>query len=178
MKAIEVNLASPQKIEVSGATFTLAREDFAGKDDALCLTLPSGEESRFLGAADVSELIDDPRIHILTGAKSDEVLIFGGERALRLSSQGVTGEIATFREWRFAEYFATDFFSCEGGMLIVYESGVMLVDEALAVRWHDPKYFNDIVHRVSNGVITLLRDEELEWTIALTDGATSISKIR
>jgi hypothetical protein len=174
MRITELKLTSPQKLEVSGTVFTLSWERFANRDDALRLTSPTGEERHLVGVVDVSQQIDNPRIHILTGSSSDNVLVFGGEHALRLSNQGVEGEIATFRDWRNTELWSTEFFSCAEGMVSVYESGILLVDEALAVRWHDPKYLNDVVQRVSSNTITLLRDGEMQWTITLADGSASI----
>jgi hypothetical protein len=174
MNIVELNLTMPRRFEVFGEAFTAAQGRHIGQDDALRLTLPSGEARLFPHAVDVSQSIEYSRIHVLTGSKSNQALLFGGERALRLSPAGIEEEIATDRTWGMSEYWATEFLPCPYGALVVYESGVFLIDESLGIRWHVPKYINDFVQHVSERAITLLRDHEDEWTISLPDGRTSI----
>ncbi|HEX4382204.1 MAG TPA: hypothetical protein VH083_04620 [Myxococcales bacterium] len=174
MNIRELNLTTPQGFEVFGAAFTAAEARHIGEDNALRLTLPSGEARIFPHAVDDSQSILYSRVHVLTGSKSNQALVFGGERALRLSGRGVEEEIATNRSCDMSEYFATEFFACADGTLIVYESGVFLIDESLVIRWHVLKYINDIVQQVSGKAINFLRDHEEEWSISLPDGLPSI----
>jgi len=91
-----------------------------------------------------------------------------------VSSNGeVKSEFATFREWGDEEYWVTDIIQQQAAIVIVYELGVLMIDEALQVRWHQPKYFNDDLVAVAGNALKFRRDGEEEWFIRLEDGSVS-----
>ncbi len=137
-----------------------------------------GAHAELSAAVDVSERLLNPRVFVIEGASPDTFLLFGGEKLYWVSTTGVVrSEFATFREWGNEEYWVTEIVQQKAAIVIIYESGVLMIDEALQVRWHQPKYFNDNLVAVAGNALQFRRDGKDEWLIRLEDGGISPEKM-
>jgi hypothetical protein len=173
MNVLEVKLESPQVVQIGGADFNLAREDFADRNDALRIAIQAtGEEQVVVGGVDVSQQIPHPRVHVIRGAESARAFIFGGEKAVWLADGRVDKELTTYRDFDYTEYWVTHFFETAVGLLIAYEFGLLLLDQRLNVKWHRFKYLTDYVRSIDQHAIFLVSyDEEHHWEASLEDGS-------
>jgi hypothetical protein len=171
MKVSEVTLAKRATLSLNGREFGAAEcAPVADRADALRIQLKNGGELELPAAVDVSEQLRAPRIFLIEGESSDAVFLFGGEKAYRLSIMGeVDAVLQTFRTYKNAEYWNTDIIARPHDVVIVYEAGVLVVDEALAPKFHKSKLFNDFFASLEGDSVRLLRDHETEWRMQLAD---------
>jgi hypothetical protein len=134
---------------------------------------PGSSELDLLDAVDDGQTVDEPRIHAIYGVSHNHVFLFGGPTAYRIDSAAIVRErIELYREREFEEYWHSAIASTGAGILVIYESGCLLLDNALQVRWHVKKYFNDFFYKVSGDELHFLRDHDhgKRWSLALADG--------
>ncbi|HEX8600624.1 MAG TPA: hypothetical protein VF952_19175 [Chloroflexia bacterium] len=135
------------------------------------IVIPDKGGLDLLDLVDDGQTVDEPRIHVIYGLSPSEVFLFGGPKAYRINSNGtVMEEVELYRGRELEEYWDTAIESTEVGILVIYESGCLLLDNMLQVSWHIKKYLNDFFYRVSSDEIEFLRDHEERWRLALTDG--------
>jgi hypothetical protein len=176
MEWTEVELTGVQPLHFKGKRIgTVERRDAWGsRVDSLALRFDTGALAELRAAVDVSEQLSNPRVFIIEGTSPDTFLLFGGERLYWVSANGeVKSEFATFREWGSEEYWVTDIIPQQDALVIIYESGVLMIGEALQVRWHQSKYFNDDLVAVEGRALKFSRDGQEEWIIRLEDGSVS-----
>ena len=176
MEWTEIELTGVRPLHFKGKRIgTAERRDASGsRVDSLALRFDTGAHAELRAAVDVSEHLSNPRVFIIEGTSPDTFLLFGGERMYWLSTSGeVKSEFVTFREWGDEEYWVTDIIQHQRAIVIIYELGVLMIDEALRVRWHQPKYFNDDLVTVEGDALKFSRDGEEEWFIRLEDGSVS-----
>jgi hypothetical protein len=136
------------------------------------IAIPGKTELDLLDAVDDGQTVDEPRIHAIFGERPDEVFLFGGPKAYRLSSAGeIHGPIELYREREFEEYWYTTLVNTEQGVVIIYETGCLLLDSALRVRWHVEKYVNDFFDKVVGNRLEFLYDHDDRWSLSVIDGS-------
>ena len=175
MEWTEIELTGVQPLHFKGKRIgTVERRDAWGsRTDSLALRFDTGVHAELRAAVDVSEHLSNPRVFIIEGTSPDTFLLFGGERLYWVSATGaVKSEFTTFREWGNEEYWVTEIIRQQDAIVIIYESEVLMIDEALRVRWHQSKYFNDDLVTVEGDALKFSRDGE-EWFIRLEDGSVS-----
>jgi hypothetical protein len=175
MKIEEITLDRAKSLQLGGHEFaTIERRDCRGRDDCLAIWKGTDPDSVLVGAVDVSEQIDGPRVFSFEGARSDLLMLFGGENAYWIGTDGkATAELALFRTWGNAEYWTTTMIEHNQLMIIIYEAGVLIIDRLLDVVSHKPKYFNDVFVDIKDEALTFVRDNTLRWSMLLRDGSTS-----
>jgi hypothetical protein len=144
MEWTEIELAGIRPLHFKGRRVGTAerRDAWDSRIDSLMLRFDTGAHAELRAAVDVSERLANPRVFVIEGTSPDTFLLFGGERMYLVSTNGeVKSEFATFREWGYEEYWVTDIIQQQAAIVIIYESGVLMIDEALQVRWHKFKYF-------------------------------------
>lgn len=135
------------------------------------VSIPGKPALDLVDAVDDGETVDEPRIHAVFGDVLDEVFLFGGPKAYLVGSLSTINEVvATYRERKFEEYWYTTLVDTPAGTVLVYESGCLLLDANLQVRWHIEKQFNDFFDRVTENELEFLCDHEQRWSVALEDG--------
>jgi hypothetical protein len=72
-----------------------------------------------------------------------------------------------------AELTASEIIRHQDALIVIYESGVLMIDEALQVLWHQSKYFNDDFVAIEGRALKFSRDGQEEWLIRLEDGSVS-----
>jgi hypothetical protein len=175
MEWTEIELSGVQPLHFKGKRVgTVGRRETRDRVDGLALRFDTGAHVELRAAADVSEQLSCPRVFVIEGRSPDTFLLFGGERMYWLSTGGaVKSELVTFRKWGDEEYWVTDIIQQQAAVVIIYELGVLMIDEALQVRWHQSKYFNDDLAAVEGGALKFSRDGQEEWFIRLEDGSVS-----
>jgi len=137
------------------------------------IAISGKSEIDLLDAVDDGQTVDEPRMHAIFGERLDEVFLFGGPKAYRLSSAGEVREtVELFRNRELEEYWYTDLLATEPGIVVIYEKGCLLLDNALRVRWHVEKYINDFFDRVADNRLEFVLDGEERWSLSLVDGST------
>jgi hypothetical protein len=123
-----------------------------------------------LPAVDHSERLDYPRVFVIAGKPSDTLVLFGGEQVYWLSTEGKLRKIfKTFRSSDTEEYWETQIIERSRDVVIVYEAGILVIDENLAITCHKQKLFNDFFVSIEGDSIKFLRDQETEWQMQLAD---------
>lgn len=174
MGCTEIALTGIQPLYFRGRQIgTVERRVTRDRDDGLSLHVGTGAHTELRAAVDVSEQLAKPRVFIIEGTPPSTFLLFGGERLYWVSTNGeVKSEIALFREWGWEEYWTTEFIQQQDAIVIIYESGVLMIDEALQIRWHKRKYFNDDLAAVEGTTLKFIRDGQEAWFMRLEDGTT------
>jgi hypothetical protein len=176
MEWTEIELTGVRPLHFKGKRIGTAerRDAWGSRIDSLALRFDTGVHAELRAAVDVSEHLSNPRVFIIEGTSPDTFLLFGGERMYWISPNGaVKSEFATFREWGNEEYWMTEIIHQQGALVTIYDSGVLMIDEALQVRWHQSKYFNDDLAAVEGGALKFSRDGQEEWFMRLEDGSVS-----
>jgi hypothetical protein len=175
MEWTEIELTGVQSLHFKGKRIgTAERRETRDRTDSLSLHLDTAQRVELRAAVDVSERLSNPRVFVIEGTSSDTFLLFGGERLYWVSTSGeVRSEFATLRAWGNEEYWVTEIVQQHAAIVIIYESGVLMIDEALQVRWHQPKYFNDDLVAVAGNALHFRRDGDEEWLMRLEDGGIS-----
>lgn len=125
-------------------------------------------------AVDAGEMLDDPRVFVIEGRRIDHVCLIGGAQTYSISSLGgieKTGRL--FREDSLTEYWTTLLCEKQDDLLIIYESGVLILDDLFHVRFHQKKMINDVLINVGKNSLTFVRDHETEWSMDLPDVLSS-----
>jgi hypothetical protein len=175
MKWTEITLRGVQSLQVGGRRVgTVERRETADRIDGLSIHFDTGPHLELRAAVDVSEQLECPRVVVIEGAPRDVFLLFGGEKAYWLTSDGaVKAEFPLFRKWGEEEFWTMRIIDHGSEVVVIYEAGVMAIDEALQVRWHKPKLLNDQFVGLGDNVIKFARDDDAEWFMRLEDGSTS-----
>lgn len=115
---------------------------------------------------DTSQGPREHRVWLLMSDRDESVAIFGGLIAYWLdSSHQLASKEKLFREASDEEYWELKAVLLPRGALVVYEGGVMLLEESLKVRWHIRKRYNDSVELVENGCVHFLSETGERWFI-------------
>jgi hypothetical protein len=123
---------------------------------------------------DDGETTETPRIFKLTGAPSDALLLLGGTNVYRIDSTGKAALTTTLnRDTVNTEFWNLQLIASQQGALIIYESGIALIDSLLKQKWHVPKRYNDFFSKLENNRLWLLEDHELLWFVDLSTGTRS-----
>jgi hypothetical protein len=140
----------------------------AGGIDCLGIRLECGVFLELSAAMDISEQLQAPRIFVIEGKPNETFAIFGGERIYWISTAGkVVKDFQTFRTYAEAEYWETKIINRPSDAVLIYESGVSVIDEDLRIRCHKIKFFNDFFAALEGDSITLLRDHDVKWRMQL-----------
>ncbi len=174
MKWTEIALRGVQPLEFGGKRVgTVERRETADRIDGLAICFGAGPCVELRAAVDVSEQIECPRVFVIEAAHRDTFLLLGGEKAYWLTSDGaVKAEFPLFRKWGEEEFWTMQILDHGSGVLVIYEAGVIAIDEALQVRWHKPKLLNDQFMALEGNVLKFARDHDAEWFVRLEDGNT------
>ena len=172
----ELALDGRRPLNFRGRQIALAeRREDQNIDNSLRLRFDSGVELVLESAVDVSQTIDLPRIFVIEGLASEKLMIFGGEKAYWILADGrLFGEYLTNRASDLTKYWSTRFVQIDDGLIVIYETSVLALDQLLEVRWHTRKYINDFFASVANGSLKFLRDHDLEWSMQISDGTPSL----
>jgi hypothetical protein len=120
---------------------------------------------------DGGEAADEPRCLALHGRSPSRLLVLGGPVAYRIRSSGLPEETITLRRrWETSMRWGIHLLDTVRGTLIVYESGVLLVGDDLAVRWHQRKYSTDAFDRIDGEHLCFRDARTLPWKMSLDDG--------
>jgi hypothetical protein len=170
MQVTEVSLANRSELYFRGRPFaTVESSERGDRPDGLELLFAGERRLELPAAADVGEEHRIPRLFLIGGNSEDSVFIFGGEKAYRLSTKGeVEGVVQTFRSFEDAEYWATKFIQRAHDIVIIYEAGVMVLNETLNVTFQKRKLFNDFFVSMEADSIKFVTDHETEWHMQLT----------
>jgi hypothetical protein len=172
MKVTEIALANSSPFYFQGKQLgTIERGSLAGRADSLKVRIGGGSFLELPAAVDISEQLRAPRVFLIEGKPDGRFFIFGGEKAYWLSVEGrVENLLTTFRTYTDAEYWETRVIERPNDIVIIYEAGVLAVDEDLNIKCHKSKLFNDIVASIEGDSLRLLRDHDTEWHMQLADG--------
>lgn len=168
MKYTQYNLTGPKALIVHGVELgTIERRNYSDRSNGLRIFY-KGRVVDLPSAVDVSEELDEPRIFVIEGANTDKFFIFGGENAFWVSID-VTEitRLNLFREYRDQEYWTTTILEQPKALIIIYEAGVLVINEALKVLTQKPKFFNDFFVAIEEKGIKFLRDHEEEWLMPM-----------
>ncbi len=163
MKITEVELTdSSILVFPDGATAELrysAPQWGGDKREVLRVQFPTANEIELDDAVDNGETTDYPRIHSIAGSPRESLLLFGGPMAYTISSgEQIIERIGLFRTWDCAEYWSTEFAESSEGLMIVYEAGVLVVNQCLTPIGHIKKRFNDVYRGIHDGKVVLTDD--------------------
>lgn len=174
MKWTEIALIGVQSLQFCDKRLgTIERRETADRIDGLVVRFDTGASIELSAAVDVSEQLEHPRVFVFEGKSRDMFLLFGGEKAYWLSNDGIVkSEYPLFREWGEEEFWTTRILEQGGRVFVIYEVGVLAIDEMLHVRWHKPKLLNDYFVAVENDVLKFTRDHNAEWFMRLDNGNT------
>jgi hypothetical protein len=59
-------------------------------------------------------------------------------------------------------------------MCLIYEGGVLALDDTFTELWHVRKFFNDELVSVEKQALRFCRDHEQQWFLRLADGYSSL----
>jgi hypothetical protein len=154
MKYTEIILRNGQPLQFDGERIgTVQVQETADRIDGLTVHFDNGPHVELRAVVDVSEQLECPRVFVIEGALPDAFLLIGGEKAYEIATDGtVRSEASLFRKWGEEEYWTTRIIEHASGVIVIYEAGVMAIGEDLALRWHTPKFFNDVKGSV-NGIV-------------------------
>jgi hypothetical protein len=140
-------LREPQDLAFpNGERFVVAVES-ADFDD-LSVKFASGPELVLAGVIDADERFLWPRLHLFVGVDPTQLLFFGGPAAYRVRSDGhVLERLETQRDLADYECGSLDVITAGDIAVIVYEVGILVIDDDLRRRWLRRKYMNQ--HRVT-----------------------------
>jgi hypothetical protein len=123
----------------------------------------------------MSQQLESPRLFVIEKNPPDSFVIFGGERVYWVTDEGkFLHETSLFRRLDCSEYWTTQVIEDRQRIIVIYESGVLALDEDLRVRWHRKKFFNDVFVSSEDDVLKFVQDHDTPWNMRATDG-TDIS---
>lgn len=151
----------------------VAPEDCSGRGDCLELRLTACPALRLTAVVDISERLDRPRVFYAESTVTTSVLLFGGETAYRVSCKGeIEYSMPLFRQVGDAEYWILQIVDQDDRLYLIYEGGVLALDDAFTKLWHVRKFFNDELVSIEKEALRFCRDHELKWFVRLTDGSS------
>lgn len=152
---------------------TIELTETINRIDSITIHFDVGSQLVLPSAADVSEQLYCPRVFVMEGTPSDMFLIFGGQFIYWITHDGqIRHKDSLFRTWGEEEYWTMEVIEHGSLTIVIYEAGVLAIEETLRVRWHSPKMFNDHFLALEGNMLKFLREEEVEWLMHLEDGAT------
>jgi hypothetical protein len=164
----EITLDNHASLIVNGET--LGSLEYVQKNSTLNINVSNGRCLELPHAVDVSEQESKPRVFIVVDRLGSTFMIFGGPIAYLLGRDiSPLGEIKLFRDEIDQEYWKTEFVPRENRLIIIYEAGVLVLDDNLSVRSHQPKLFNDLFQGMDGNAIRFIRDHEQEWLMMLDE---------
>jgi hypothetical protein len=96
----------------------------------------------------------------------------GGTRLHHLAADGSRrGATELFRRSADQEYWQTKIVERERDLIVIYEAGVLVIDETLKIPFHQPKLYNDVFSNIEGNEIRFVRDHDREWVMALSDSS-------
>ena len=132
----------------------------------------SGKVLMLRNVIDRSETLEDLRVFVVEGRLPRTLLLLGGRQTYLISSQGYAAEqIALVREDGDEEYWSLNIFHGVKESVVLYEGGILVLDDLLAVRFHQKKLFNDKLIEMDERRLKFQRNESIEWYFNLDDGA-------
>lgn len=150
-----VVLAGPQEL-LFGDYEPIVVERVDAESLDLRVTFLDGRQKMLQGAVDTDERFLDPRITIFTGTDSAEMLLFGGPQAYRLRSDGkIVDRIATLRDLEDYECGSLEVVLHDNLAVIVYEVGILVIDDRLTPRWLRRKYMGRGNIEIADGLLCL-----------------------
>jgi len=106
---------------------------------------------------DTDYRLDTPRVFVFTGSDPSLVMIFGGEVAYRLTSDGqLDDSIPTHRKYADVGLWTTEVVVRDRFSIIIYDTAVLVLDEALNVKWHNRKYLTDSFLQIDGNELHLV----------------------
>ncbi len=176
MKWREISLKSRQPLMLrQQLVAVIERRDDRGINNSLWMKFSAGAEMVLPSAVDVGEMRDEPRVFLFEAAPADLMMLFGGEKAYWIRGDGnLVSECVIGRETDLLEYWATEFVNVGAELIVIYETGVFRLNSVLRFRWHKAKMINDFFISAEDGYIRFARDHDTEWTMQMSDGASSI----
>jgi hypothetical protein len=173
MKVFEISLRGIETLMLDGrpiATIQL-QTDLQWRIDGLSLQCEAGIKVSLPAVVDTSEQLECPRVFVVQGEVPDMFMLFGGVKAYWVSVGGkVLSELSLFRRSSEEEYWTTHLVDRDDEIIIIYEAGVLVVNDELQVRWHMPKYFNDDFVGIKGDSLEFMRDQNKAWFVRLKDG--------
>ena len=175
MKIIEIAIIGVVPVYFQGRRIgSVEARKCAGKIDCLGIRLECGVFLELPAAVDISEQLETPRIFVIEGKPNETFVLFGGERIYWISTGGrVEKDFQTFRTAPYTEYWGTKIIERPRDVVLIYEAGVLVMDEDLRIGCNKAKFFNDFFVAIEGDWITLLRDHDTEWRMQLVEGSDS-----
>ena len=169
MKHLQYNLTELRPFTIDGVTLgTLERVDHYDRINGLRIVTKDGHQVDLPGAVDISEELDEPRVFVIEGADPDRFFVFGGEIAFWVSVDLTQIErLKLFRDAGTEEYWATTILEQPQALIIIYEAGVLVIDERLQVLMHQKKFFNDSFITIEENALKFVRDHDEKWLMPL-----------
>jgi hypothetical protein len=168
MKVTIVDLAlTPVHVKLpKGNTLSICLAPHA--TESAVLRLDSNYLDRTLeNVVDCSERLDKPRVILVEGMLSGDVLILGGPMAYKVNKNGVELAFHLFRQHGDEEYWTTQIVETESRFVLILEREVIVIDENLAVTFHEKKLYNDEFVNFENDSLVFLRDGGATWQMSL-----------
>jgi hypothetical protein len=175
MKWTEITLYGKELLSFEGRQVAMVeRQQDGSRINALVIHFNTGIHVELRAAVDVSEQLPYPRIFVIESDLRDKFMLVGGEVAYWLTPDGsVQAELSLYRKWGEEEYWTTSMLEDEKGIIVIYEAGVLAIDDALQVRWHSPKLLNDNFSGMEHDTLKFDRDGDTTWFMRLDDGSVS-----
>jgi hypothetical protein len=130
----------------------------------------SGLELILFDAVDDGQTVNSPTLAVILGEPLNVIRTFGGQNSYKISSSLEILEKTTILRHRdYEEYWTAQFMETNFGIVVVYESGIMLINRKLDIVWHQSKYFNESV-KLSGSELNIVEDSGKSYYIRISDG--------
>ena len=169
MKHLQYNLTEVQPLTIGGVTLgTIERIDYYDRTNGLRIVTKDGHQVDLPSAVDISERLEAPRVFVIEGADPNRFFILGGETGFWVSIDVTQiARLKLFREAGTEEYWETSILEQPQVLIIIYEAGVVVIDERLQVLMHREKLFNDFFVAIEDNALKFVRDHDAEWLMPL-----------
>jgi hypothetical protein len=122
-------------------------------------------------AVDADERLEWPRVTVFTGNNPSEMFFFGGPIAYRLRSDGeIVPRVETHRNLAEYECGRLDVLRYQNLAVIVYEIGILAIDDGLRPRWLKRKYMGEEEMAIEGDLLVLRTRFHKPVMHRLTDG--------
>lgn len=106
---------------------------------------------------DTDQALAMPRVLVIQGSEPSELFLFGGEMAYWLTSDGkIAGEAPTYRDYRIDDLWSLEIIPFGENLIVVYETGLLVINEALELKWQRRKYIGEHLHLVNDDKVQLV----------------------
>jgi hypothetical protein len=165
----QIELESTKQLVFRGKEIaTIERRDCDDRTDCLDIRFASGRGLTLSSAVDISEQLDCPRIFVIEGTRDDLLVLFGGKTAYWLTIDGrIKEQSSLFRRWSEAEYWTTEVVNYKDELILIYEAGVMVINDLLQITLHRRKLLNDFFAGLDGQMLKFRRDHDDEWLMPL-----------